>query len=52
MMHSVPEEKVAELAVSLRDKAKYIFLTSATSNFYESFAPSWKTFIEAMAEES
>ena len=50
MLYSVPEEKVADLAVSLRDRAKYLFLTSATSNFYENFAPSWEAFVEAMAD--
>lgn len=52
MLHSVPEEKIGELTMSLRDRAKYLFLTSATSNFYESFSPSWEAFVDAMAKNS
>ncbi|KAF2828955.1 hypothetical protein CC86DRAFT_392221 [Ophiobolus disseminans] len=50
MLYSVPEEKVAELVVSLRDRAKYLFLTSATSRFYENFGSSWEAFVKAMAD--
>lgn len=50
MVHSVPEEEVANLTIALRERAEYLFVTSLTENFYESFGPSWETFVAAMAE--
>jgi hypothetical protein len=37
LLNSVPKDKIQELTASLRKKAEYLFLTSATINFYESF---------------
>jgi hypothetical protein len=52
MLHSVPEEKVRDLTTALRDRAEYLFLTSAKANFYESFHDSsWKDFVAAMDSE-
>jgi hypothetical protein len=52
MLHSVPEEKVRDLTVALRERAKYLFVTSAKANFYECFHdPSWHDFVAAMASE-
>ncbi|KAH8724894.1 Spherulation-specific family 4 [Phaeosphaeriaceae sp. PMI808] len=49
MLHSVPKEKVENLTTTLREKAAYLFITSATVNFYESFQePSWHEFVAAM----
>jgi hypothetical protein len=48
MLHSVPLEKVADVTRSLQKKAKYLFVTSETENFYEKFGPSWEVFVEAM----
>jgi hypothetical protein len=50
MLHSVPEEKVEDLTILLRKKAAYLFITSSTANFYESFhGSSWVKFVAAMA---
>jgi hypothetical protein len=52
MLHSVPQEKVKDLTAALRERAAYLFITSATANFYESFhEPSWGKFVAAMAED-
>jgi hypothetical protein len=49
MLHSVPEEKVRGLTVALRDRAQYLFVTSAKENFYGRFYdPSWQNFVAAM----
>ncbi|KAF2027694.1 hypothetical protein EK21DRAFT_102390 [Setomelanomma holmii] len=50
MLYSVPQEKIQSLTAELSDKAKYLFLTSATTGVYESFnGPSWEPFVAAMA---
>jgi hypothetical protein len=52
MLNSVPEEKVKVVTAALRDRAEYLFVTSATVNFYEWFDDaSWKVFVAAMAED-
>ncbi|KAF1919939.1 Spherulation-specific family 4 [Ampelomyces quisqualis] len=51
MLHSVPEEKVEDLTKTLRDRAKYLFVTSATENIYGSFGSSWQMFLAAMTAE-
>jgi hypothetical protein len=52
MLHSVPEEKVRDITATLRNRAGYLFITSAKANFYESFHdPSWQDFVAAMASE-
>jgi hypothetical protein len=52
MLNSVPEEKVKAVTAALRDRAEYLFVTSATVNFYERFDDaSWKVFVAAMAED-
>lgn len=48
MVHSVPEEKVASLTIALRERAEYLFVTSLSANFYESFGPSWGRFVAAI----
>ncbi|KAF2129325.1 hypothetical protein P153DRAFT_396608 [Dothidotthia symphoricarpi CBS 119687] len=50
MVHSVPDGEVANLTIALRERAQYLFVTSLTENFYESFGPSWGEFVAAMAE--
>jgi hypothetical protein len=50
MLHSVPEENVEDLTAALRKRAAYLFITSSTTNFYESFhGSSWSRFVAAMA---
>jgi hypothetical protein len=52
MLNSVPEEMINELTATLRDKAAYLFLTSAKADFYQSFdSASWLGFVAAMASE-
>jgi hypothetical protein len=52
MLHSVPEEEIRDLTVALRDRAEYLFITSAKENFYGRFCnPSWREFVAAMASE-
>jgi hypothetical protein len=51
MLHSVPDQEVESLTKSLRDRAEYLLVTSATERFYESFGPSWQGFVAAMAAE-
>lgn len=49
MVHSVPEDRVRDLTMELKARAEYLFVTSASTNFYESFSPSWSDLISAMA---
>lgn len=50
MLHSVPKEEVKDLTTALRRRAAYLFVTSLTANFYESFhSSSWSKFVAAMA---
>jgi hypothetical protein len=49
MVHSVPEEEVEFLTKALRELAAYLFVTSATCNFYECFDKTWETFATVMA---
>jgi hypothetical protein len=52
MLHSVPDSRVKELTTALRKKAKYLFVTSAASKFYETFSESsWEDFVASMAKE-
>jgi hypothetical protein len=51
MLHSVPEKKIDELTSTLRNRAGYLFVTSATERFYESFGSSWQGFVAAMVAE-
>lgn len=50
MIHSVPVDEVRNLTLELRQRAQYLFVTSARERFYESFGPSWEAFVAAMAE--
>ena len=50
MVHSVPEEEVVRFTIALRERAEYLFVTSLTKDFYQSFGPSWEYFVAAMAE--
>ena len=52
MVHSVPEREVEALTRVLRERAEYLFVTSATRNFYESFRESWEKFVAVMADSS
>ncbi|KAF1846505.1 uncharacterized protein K460DRAFT_377687 [Cucurbitaria berberidis CBS 394.84] len=48
MVHSVPEEEVENVTMKLRERAEYLFVTSACERFYEGFGPSWDRFVAAM----
>ena len=49
MVHSVPEEQVEAFTRALRERAGYLFVTSKTQGFYESFGGSWESFVGVMA---
>lgn len=50
MLYAVPAEKMRSVTAELRGQAEYLFLTSATAGFYESFdGKSWEPFVDAMA---
>ncbi|KAG9194725.1 hypothetical protein G6011_04760 [Alternaria panax] len=49
IVHSVPQEEVQALTRALRDRAEYLFVTSAFHGFYESFAGSWLDFVASLA---
>lgn len=49
MVHSVPIEEVASLTKVLRERAEYLFVTSATVDFYSNWAVSWESFVTAVA---
>ncbi|KAH5152874.1 hypothetical protein HBH69_134320 [Parastagonospora nodorum] len=52
MLNSVPEEDIQDLTVRLRERAAFLFLTSAKTDFYQSFdSSSWQDFVAAMASE-
>lgn len=51
MVHSVPEAEVEPLTKALRTRAEYLFVTSATCEFYEKFGTSWMRFVAAMVEQ-
>ena len=40
-VHSVPEERVAELTMRLRKEAGYVFVTDLQEGFYCKFDGSW-----------
>jgi hypothetical protein len=44
----VPKERIREVARELRRKGAYIFATSLTEDFYESFGECWSDFCTAM----
>ncbi|CAO2654974.1 Nn.00g117070.m01.CDS01 [Neocucurbitaria sp. VM-36] len=50
MVHSVPEAEIDDFTTALRERAAYLFVTSAVSHFYESFGPSWDSFAAAIAK--
>ncbi|KAH9882104.1 hypothetical protein J1614_001276 [Plenodomus biglobosus] len=50
MVHSVPIEKVGSLTKALQNRAGYLFVTSATKNFYGDWAESWDAFVAAVGE--
>lgn len=50
ILHSVPQDKIAEVTRAMLKKAKYLFVTSATANFYEKFDPSWELFVKTMGD--
>jgi hypothetical protein len=50
IIHSVPEREVGVLTSVLRERAEYLFATSATCNFYEDFGESWEKFVAVMAD--
>jgi hypothetical protein len=52
MLHSVPamtEDDLQDFVHMLASKAQYLFLTSNTVDYYESFANDWANFTEAVA---
>jgi hypothetical protein len=49
MVHSVPEEELALLTKALKERAAYLFVTSAKCDFYGCFDKSWGTFVTVMA---
>lgn len=49
IVHSVPQGEVECFTKALRERAEYLFVTSATTCFYESWGPSWEAFIAAVA---
>ncbi|KAH7116121.1 Spherulation-specific family 4 [Dendryphion nanum] len=51
MMNAVPKDDVPEVTRMIRDRAEYVFVTDLDENFYESFGPSWDSFVEAMAQK-
>lgn len=54
MLHSLPEKAESELenfVHELASKAQYLFLTSNTVDYYESFGSDWANFTEAVATE-
>jgi hypothetical protein len=52
MLNSVPVEKIQELTERLRERAAFLFLTSAKADFYQGFDDlSWQNFVAAMASE-
>ncbi|KAF2855797.1 hypothetical protein T440DRAFT_475158 [Plenodomus tracheiphilus IPT5] len=50
MLHSVPVDKVESLTKTLRERAEYLFVTSATVDFYGQWAVGWDTFITAVTD--
>ncbi|KAI8942630.1 hypothetical protein NX059_000684 [Plenodomus lindquistii] len=50
MLHSVPAEQVERLTKSLKYRAQYVFVTSASAEFYNQWADSWQGFVATVAE--
>ena len=50
LVHSVPQEEVEGLTRVLRERAEYLFVTSACAGFYEAWGASWERFVAVMAE--
>lgn len=49
MIHSVPHKEVDSLTRALRKRAAYLFVTSASCDFYGQFAESWSEFVASLA---
>jgi hypothetical protein len=45
---AVPKGQIREVTRALRQKSAYVFATSLTDDFYESFGECWKEFVAAM----
>ncbi|OAA38303.1 cell surface protein [Metarhizium rileyi] len=45
----IPPAKVAETAQQLCQRGQYVFATDLVDDFYESFGPSWHTFVTAVS---
>lgn len=48
MMNAVPKDDVPEVTRMLRGRAQFLFVTDLEENFYESFGPSWDSFVETI----
>lgn len=49
MLHSVPAKTdLGKFVDSLSQHAEFLFLTSLTQNYYESFGSQWEEFVDAI----
>lgn len=48
MMNAVPKDEVPEVTRMLQGRAEFLFVTDLEENFYESFGPSWDSFVETL----
>lgn len=52
MVHSLPRDmgkgSLRKYVAGLSKHAQYLFLTDSSQNYYESFGPNWKTFIDTI----
>jgi hypothetical protein len=48
IVHTTPPEKLVPVVEAVRAQAAHVFVTDLTSNFYESFGPSWGQFVELL----
>lgn len=50
MLHTVPRERMCDLAHELRQLARFLFLTDLEVGFYGSWGPGWEEFVSAMSD--
>ncbi|CAI6332592.1 unnamed protein product [Periconia digitata] len=52
MIHSIGDEDLEKVVLSMRERARYLFVTDLKVDFYHNFSTSWDTFVAAMASVS
>jgi hypothetical protein len=52
MIHGAPVGGLADFVSALREKARYLFVTSLSEGCYQNIGDTWEVFVESMSENS